>query len=107
MAAAVPPHLVGEHGQQSLVELNDLQLLLGQFVLNALCVRQLHLLLRVKDVLVLRGETEGLMAETEPGPVGSAGSSPTLLMVMMLLAVTASSPTSDGLKSKRVKFRLL
>lgn len=50
------PHLVGVHGEQGFVEVNGLELLLHQLVLNAFGVGQLHLLLRVKHVLVLLEE---------------------------------------------------
>jgi len=47
------PYLVSVHCQQSFVEFDRLELFLGEFMLNAFCIGQLHLFLRVKDILVL------------------------------------------------------
>lgn len=57
------PHLVGVHGQQGFVQVDGLELLLHQLVLDALGVGQLHLLLRVKHVLVLLLEEFGSRSE--------------------------------------------
>lgn len=58
-SASAAAHLVGVHGQQGVVQVNGLQLLLHQLVLDALGVAQLHLLLGVKHVLVLLLEEFG------------------------------------------------
>lgn len=55
-AATLPAaglHLVGVHGQQGLVQVDGLELLLHQLVLDTFGVGQLHLLLGVEHVLVL------------------------------------------------------
>ena len=52
--------LVSVHGQQSFVEVDGLQLLPCQLVFDTLGVRQLHLFLRVENILVLREQTEAL-----------------------------------------------
>lgn len=55
-AATLPAaglHLVGVHGQQGLVQVDGLELLLHQLVLDTFGVSQLHLLLGVEHILVL------------------------------------------------------
>lgn len=101
-------HLVSVHGQQGFVDLNGLQLFLGQFVLNPLSIGQFHLFLGVKHILVLevqRAQIKTLVTNNTDSISCSSRSwflyRLTLLMVMMLLAVTASRPTSDGLNAKR------
>lgn len=123
-AATLPAaglHLVGVHGQQGLVQVNGLELLLHQLVLDTFGVGQLHLLLGVKHVLVLL-EHHGIKQLQWIVRwsficafavfyffilyfyiIVTFLHKLTLFIVMILLAVTASSPTSDGLQSGTLK----